>query len=122
MSMTTQIKNRYLNVKLLAKLGNPKPNHKQILLMNSLLFTVDVVREIVFMENLTDREIGCLRLIAQGKTATEIAKILNLKKTTIDSHYKKIKRKTNSRTMPEAVFKSMCLGIFDIQNLRKKYP
>ncbi len=54
-------------------------------------------------ENLTDRELEVLHLIAQGKGTRQIAEVLHLSIKTIESHYANIKNKLNLRRSPELV-------------------
>jgi len=103
-------KNQYLSIKVLAYLGNIKPTHKQIAFMNSLLFSIFIEHELLPESELTEREIGCLRLAAMGKTANEIATILNITKLTVETHHKRIKQKLRVENIAHAVFKGFQLG------------
>lgn len=44
---------------------------------------------------LTERELECVNYLSRGKTAEEIAIILNISKRTVETHIKNIKRKMN---------------------------
>ncbi len=82
----------FLIIKLLAQLGNNEPSKKQINLIEGLLRTTTIKQQIFFHKHLTSREVACLYLAAQGKSSFETAKLLNLQKSTIDTHRKKIKK------------------------------
>lgn len=47
------------------------------------------------LSKLTDREREVLKLIAEGKTSKDIAKVLGISYKTIDAHRENIKRKTD---------------------------
>lgn len=51
------------------------------------------------IEYLTKRELECLYWISKGKTATEIAIILQITDRTIKEHFKNIKQKLNCQTL-----------------------
>jgi DNA-binding NarL/FixJ family response regulator len=53
------------------------------------------------VENLTDRELEVVQLIAQGKGTRQIAEELHLSIKTIESHYANIKNKLNLKSGPE---------------------
>jgi len=53
------------------------------------------------VENLTDRELEVVQLIAQGKGTRQIAEELHLSVKTIESHYANIKNKLNLHSGPE---------------------
>ena len=55
------------------------------------------------LERLTDRELEVFQLIGKGKTAKEIAEILNLGLTTIDTYRARIKEKLNLKNATELV-------------------
>jgi len=53
------------------------------------------------LETLTDRQLEVLRMIANGKTASQIAAALHISVHTIETHRENIKRKLKIETMPE---------------------
>lgn len=55
---------------------------------------------------LSPREKECLRWTAQGKTAEEIAMILNLKIITVKFYLRSIRQKLNCNTIAQAVYKA----------------
>lgn len=112
MNEATDSKDRYLTftLKVLKKVGNTKPTKKQIAFMEDLIFTIGIEHKLLFDQKLTQTEIGCLRLIAMGKSAQDIANHLTIKKTTVDSHYKNIKKKLACKTMAQAVFEGLRFG------------
>lgn len=58
-------------------------------------------------QNLTERELECLRWIAMGKTYSEIALILCIKERTVKYHARNIKNKMNSINMKQAMIKAL---------------
>jgi LuxR family quorum sensing-dependent transcriptional regulator len=63
---------------------------------------------------ITARERECLRWAGLGKTNWEIAKILGVKETTIQSHVENAKRKLNVQTRVELVVRSMQTGVIHL--------
>lgn len=55
------------------------------------------------VQQLSDRELGVLRLLGEGRSTREIATLLNLSFKTIESHRENIKRKLGLRTAVELV-------------------
>jgi DNA-binding NarL/FixJ family response regulator len=55
------------------------------------------------LSNLTDRELEVFQLIGNGKTTREIAEMLNLGLTTIDTYRARIKEKLNLRNATELI-------------------
>lgn len=55
------------------------------------------------VDNLTDRELEVVQLVAQGKGTRQIAEELHLSVKTIESHYANIKNKLNLKSGPELV-------------------
>jgi DNA-binding CsgD family transcriptional regulator len=62
------------------------------------------------LTSLTPREIEVLGLAAEGRTGPELARLLALSHSTIETHFKNIYRKLNVRTRAAAVAKAMRLG------------
>nr|MCH9753299.1 helix-turn-helix transcriptional regulator [Alphaproteobacteria bacterium] len=63
--------------------------------------------------NLSNREAQCMRLIASGKTAKEIAVILDISPRTAEHHINNLKYKTSLRTRSELVGSYMKIhGVF----------
>ncbi len=54
-------------------------------------------------ESLTDRELGVMQLIAQGKGTRQIAEELHLSVKTVESHYANIKVKLGLKSSPELI-------------------
>lgn len=74
--------------------------HAQV---NQLLTREDVQ---TLQQLLTTREIECLRLTAQHKTAKEIARILNITPRTVSFHIENVLKKLHVTTKHQAVAKS----------------
>jgi two-component system, NarL family, response regulator NreC len=62
-------------------------------------------------ERLTDREREILQLIAEGKTAKEVAQILNISPTTVETHRTHIQEKLGVHSVPELVLYAVRKGI-----------
>jgi DNA-binding CsgD family transcriptional regulator len=62
------------------------------------------------LSSLTPREIEVLGLAAEGRTGPELARLLALSHSTIETHFKNIYRKLNVTTRAAAVAKAMRLG------------
>lgn len=95
---------------LLVKLGNRCPSSDQLFLLESLISKMSIRHDVVFHHALTPRESHCLLLAAYGKTMNQIADILSVKPSTIETWYKKIKRKLRSKTIAQAVFEGVRYG------------
>jgi DNA-binding CsgD family transcriptional regulator len=59
------------------------------------------------LKALSPREITCLEWIIQGKTAEEIAMILNLKIITVKFYLRNIRDKLNCTSIAQAVYKAL---------------
>jgi DNA-binding CsgD family transcriptional regulator len=59
---------------------------------------------------LTPREIGCLRWVLQGKSDTDIAKILGISHTTVHFHIERVKKKLGVKTRTQAAAMIVTLG------------
>lgn len=57
----------------------------------------------IYLKDLTNRERDVLHLILQGKSSKEIAELLFVSKSTVDSHRKNILDKTGIKTIRELV-------------------
>jgi DNA-binding CsgD family transcriptional regulator len=71
----------------------------------------------VFGENrphLTTRELECLRWIARGKDAKEIAIILNISPHTVRDYLKSVHYKLDCVTSAQAVSKAVKLGLLTL--------
>jgi DNA-binding CsgD family transcriptional regulator len=68
-----------------------------------LQFLADGTKEMPFHAALSGREIEVLRLVAQGKTNSDIARELTISKNTADRHVSNILGKTGSANRAEAV-------------------
>jgi DNA-binding NarL/FixJ family response regulator len=64
-------------------------------------------------EQLSDREIAVLTLVARGKTSTEIAARLGMVKRTVDFHIDNARIKLRAATRTEAVVKATRDGLID---------
>ena len=62
-------------------------------------------------EYLTEKQIDCVILLIEGKSAKEIAKILDLSFRTVEGHLHKIKEKLNCNNKSELIKKLLDLGL-----------
>jgi two-component system, NarL family, response regulator NreC len=62
-------------------------------------------------ERLTDREREILQLIAEGRTAKEVAQVLNISPTTVETHRTHIQEKLGVHSIPELVLYAVRKGI-----------
>lgn len=109
-NMRQDNKLRFLAVDLIRNVGNKSPTKKQISLMESILSNITISHHIAFDKKLTHREIACLFWASQGKSADEIANILNISPQTVYSYQKEIKRKLSCTSMAHAVFLGIRYG------------
>ena len=63
------------------------------------------------LEVLTARELEVLKLVAIGKTNREIARILFISESTVESHLWNIFRKLAARNRTQAIHHARCVGI-----------
>ncbi|WP_207183731.1 helix-turn-helix transcriptional regulator [Methylobacterium indicum] len=61
--------------------------------------------------HLSRREVECLRHIAEGKTHTDMAEILDLSEHTVRSYCRSVRLKLNCSTLAQAVAKACATGI-----------
>lgn len=112
--MDTTIKARKLSQDfihlLLIKLGNASPNRQQVQLAKMLFFKASINHHLISHHSLSEREVSCLLLAAKGCTMGEVAKLLQVKPTTVATWHKKIKRKLVCRSIAQAVFEGICYG------------
>jgi DNA-binding CsgD family transcriptional regulator len=59
---------------------------------------------------LTPRELECLRWVLQGKSDTDIAKILGISHTTVHFHIEQVKKKLGVKTRTQAAAMIVTLG------------
>lgn len=93
--------------KLLEQITNTKMQRKRIDIIKTLLSTATIKHSLEFDSKLTHQEMVCLFYAAKGKTSSETATLLGIKKSTIESHRKEIKRKLDCQTMAQAVFEGV---------------
>ena len=101
---------KQLAAELLIVFGNPEPSSRQLELAKEIVGKVAIEQRMLFGRQLTMREACCLYFAALGKTADETAEFLQIKKSTVNSHRKKIKRKLACNSMAQAVFKGIRYG------------
>lgn len=99
-----------LTITLLESLGVSQPTLKQIVWFESLLSNVFLEHRLLFDNQLTDREISCLVLAAKGMTSHESAELLGIKRSTVETYRREIKRKLASNSMAQAVFEGIRFG------------
>lgn len=71
------------------------------------LFCSMNVNRIYANQRLTQRELACLWFAAKGKTSSETAKLLGIKRSTVETYRKKIKQKLSCRNLVQAVFEGL---------------
>ncbi len=103
-------KTDYVIKKLLLKLGNKSPSHKQIKLAETLFLQTNITKELNFNHQLSSREVCCLLLASLGKRVKETATILEVMPSTVETWHKNIKYKLESETMAQAVYKGITYG------------
>lgn len=88
-------------------------DHKtQLNLVIKKYYLGDAFRDIAFSQ----REAECLKYLHQGKTSKEIAKILLLSPRTVETHFNKIKQKTNCQSLRELMNKLEACALLDVIN------
>ncbi len=100
----------YLAIEILECLDIDTPNQDQISLLAKLVSNVSIKTQIVFDQQLSRRERGCLYWAANGKTSGEIAKIIGVKPSTVHWYKREILRKLDCANLTEAVFVGMRYG------------
>ena len=63
--------------------------------------------------NLSKKEIQCLKDIAAGFTANDIANILDVTPRTVEKWLQSARKKMKSKTSSEAIYKATCFGVFN---------
>lgn len=63
---------------------------------------------------ITYRELQCFKWLVKGKTADEIAMILDISKRTVDVHCNNIKRKLDCVKLTQVAYKLALAGINDV--------
>lgn len=62
---------------------------------------------------ITNREIECLQLLAQGVSTIQIAEQLHISRETVNTHSKSIRNKLDCKNITEAVYKATIWGLID---------
>lgn len=88
---------------ILSHLGIYEPTPKQLEKAKKLFLRMKLVYDVNFNPKLSIDEAKCLFWIGHGYTASEIAKELKLKLSTVESYQKEIRRKLECKTIAEAV-------------------
>lgn len=99
-----------LAAKFLRFLGKRKPTQDQLKLTEKLLLTAVVQEHLYFDERLTEREQECLLLAAKGYTTKETARILKIKKSTVETHRVSIFKKLVCNNIGQAVLEGIRFG------------
>lgn len=88
------------------------PKYKNsFILTNARLRRSVITRNNTKKEKLSKREIECLWWASQGKSTKEVARMLSLSPTTVETHNKHIREKLRCSTMIEAVVEGIQRGI-----------
>ena len=96
-----------LTTEVFQKLGLTRPTTRQTDLMLALFNHLVEQPELHFDTRLSAREKVCLQLLAQGKSLEEIGVNMHIKRTTVATFIKRIKKKLKCDTLPQAVFKGL---------------
>jgi DNA-binding NarL/FixJ family response regulator len=100
-----------LAINILNKLGIKNPTRGQQVLVEKLFVSTAVLQKISFSNELTPREAACLLLVAKGLTSEEIAELLGIKRTTVETHRRNILTKMSSTSLTQALYKAIQLGL-----------
>ncbi len=95
---------------MLIQLGNSSASAEHLKRMKNLLSNVFVNCRLLIDKKLSMMESRCLFLAAQGYTSIESAKLLNISKTTVETHRKEIKRKLGCTSIAHAVYQGIRYG------------
>ncbi len=95
---------------MLAQFSITSASPLQLKRMKKLLANVYVNCPVLIDNKLSKTESRCLLLAAQGNTSDESAKILNISKTTVETHRKEIKRKLGCSSIAHAVYQGIRYG------------
>ena len=94
----------------LADFGNKTPNVTQLQAMKELLAHSWLKRAVVLDTRLTPREQQCLYYFSQGKTSEAVARLLRVKKRTIQTYREGILSKLSCQNMMQAVGQGIRYG------------
>lgn len=94
----------YFAIELLERLGNEEPTESQINIMESLLKRI-ANRWPALDGNLSFVEAIYIHLAAQGKTSTQITRLLNINAREVEGHYEQIKNKLDLNVLAQTVLK-----------------
>ncbi len=100
----------YLAIEILANLGLQAPTQSQIDLMESVVSKTKLKKFIAKVPKLNAKEITCLKLAAKGCCVEEIARILQVKPTTVNWYKREILRKLKCKNITQAVFEGIKQG------------
>jgi DNA-binding CsgD family transcriptional regulator len=104
---TNPIEISSLTAEVFQKLGLTNPTARQTDLMRAVFNHLVEQRELHFDTRLSAREKVCLQLLAQGKSLEEIGVTMHIKRTTVATFIKRIKKKLKCDTLPQAVFRGI---------------
>lgn len=99
---------------ILALLGIKHPNNEQKTIMHAVVDSVVVRLPLGVDKRLTNQEQICLYWSAKGKSSTQMADLLGIKKGTVDGYKKHILRKLSCNNIAQAVFEGLKLGLLSI--------
>ncbi len=92
-------------------LTNPSIKNSRLFYDNDFRKRVIKNEIIESLEEMTTQEITCLHWSSFGKTAVEIALILNISPHTVRQHIKNAIKKLHSANITQAVYKAKCLDL-----------
>lgn len=88
--------------------GNNSPTPMQCKFVDELLSFVIVNPAAEGVKSLSERERTCLFWVAHGKTIEEMAALMHIKTTTVQTYHQRIRSKLRCATLAQAVFWVMC--------------
>ncbi len=99
---------------MLTQFGITSASPQQLKKMGKLLSNTYIDCHLVVDSRLSTTESRCLLLAAHGNTSDQSAKILNISKTTVETHRKEIKRKLGCNSIAHAVYQGIRYGYVSI--------
>ncbi len=95
---------------MLLELGVSSASSHQLKKMRKLISNAYVDCQLLIDNRLSKTQSRCLLLAAQGNTSDQSAKILNISRTTVETHRKEIKRKLGCNSIAHAVYQGIRYG------------
>lgn len=96
---------------ILVNLGSHRPSGKQIKLACQLFSHISINHKLVLPPKLSAKQTTLLILIARGFNSAKIGELLNIKKSTVETHRKHIKSRLNCLTIAQAIYEGITFGL-----------